>query len=198
VEVLLVPELLVNIDVDDLEGAEHFYTNGLGLEVARRFDGALELVGAGPPLYLLVKAEGSPPFGSAAAGRSYARHWTPVHLDFVVDDLEAALAQALGAGARAESEIVERAWGRIVLLSDPFGHGFCLLQFAGRGYDELLEVTAAREALEAAASAAEARSAAPAGTREAAATSHPPSALDKDGENRSPANPARSGPALVR
>jgi hypothetical protein len=23
-------------------------------------------------------------------------------------------------------------------MGDPFGHGFCLLQFQGRGYDELL------------------------------------------------------------
>jgi hypothetical protein len=22
-------------------------------------------------------------------------------------------------------------------LADPFGHGFCLIEFAGRGYDEL-------------------------------------------------------------
>ena len=27
--------------------------------------------------------------------------------------------------------------GRIVQLADPFGHGWCLLQFLGRGYDEL-------------------------------------------------------------
>jgi len=27
------------------------------------------------------------------------------------------------------------AWGQLAMLSDPFGHGFCLLQFTGRGYD---------------------------------------------------------------
>jgi len=31
----------------------------------------------------------------------------------------------------------EAAWGRIVQLADPFGHGWCLLQFLGRGYDEI-------------------------------------------------------------
>ena len=28
--------------------------------------------------------------------------------------------------------------GRLALLSDPFGHGFCLFELQGRGYDELL------------------------------------------------------------
>jgi hypothetical protein len=31
--------------------------------------------------------------------------------------------------------VLQRTWGRIALLSDPFGHGFCLLQFEGAGYD---------------------------------------------------------------
>jgi predicted enzyme related to lactoylglutathione lyase len=69
--------------------------------------------------------------------RRYERHWTPVHLDFAVEDIEDALERALAAGARVESGIVGRAWGRIVLLSDPFGHGVCLLEFTARGYDDL-------------------------------------------------------------
>jgi predicted enzyme related to lactoylglutathione lyase len=28
-------------------------------------------------------------------------------------------------------------WGRIAVLSDPFGNGFCLIQFLNRGYDEI-------------------------------------------------------------
>ena len=30
-------------------------------------------------------------------------------------------------------------WGRIAILADPFGHGLCLLQFSGRGYDTIAE-----------------------------------------------------------
>ena len=55
----------------------------------------------------------------------------------MVEDLDAALARALAAAARAEGEVREAAWGRIVQLADPFGHGWCLLQFLGRGYDEI-------------------------------------------------------------
>ena len=42
--------LLVNIDVDDLESATHFYCDGLGLKIGRRFDGWIELVGASAPI----------------------------------------------------------------------------------------------------------------------------------------------------
>ena len=54
-------------------------------------------------------------------------------------DVEAALARAVAAGARAETEIQTHNWGKIATLSDPFGHGFCLVQFLGRGYDEIAE-----------------------------------------------------------
>ena len=53
------------------------------------------------------------------------------------DDLDAALATALAAGAVREGGVREAAWGRIVQIADPFGHGWCLLQFLGNGYDEI-------------------------------------------------------------
>ncbi len=132
-------QLLANIDVDDLARAERFYCDGLGLTRGRSLGpGALEVLGAGAPIYLLEKAAGTPAFGGASGGRDYRRHWTPVHLDFVVEDLESALTRAVAAGAIAESEITTHVWGRIVLLQDPFGHGLCLLSFSARGYDALL------------------------------------------------------------
>ena len=89
-------DLLVNIDVPDLARAEAFYTQAFGLTVSRRFgSGGLELSGLPAKLYLLEKPEGS--VGAAQDLRRYGRHWTPVHLDIVVDDLEAALVRALGA-----------------------------------------------------------------------------------------------------
>lgn len=133
------PKLLINLDVDDIERAVRFYTEGIGLRVGRRFDADfVELLGAEAPLYLLRKDSGSRPFANAARPRGYERHWTPVHLDFVVRDLDGALQRAIAAGARLEEPASEHAYGRLALLSDPFGHGFCLLEFRGRGYDELL------------------------------------------------------------
>ena len=129
--------LLVNIDVENLDEATRFYCAALGLRVGRRFEGWIELVGAAAPIYLLPKAAGTAASPKSGEKRHYGRHWTPVHLDFVVTDLEKALAAASEAGATVESQIETHAWGRIALLADPFGNGFCLLQFTGRGYDEI-------------------------------------------------------------
>jgi lactoylglutathione lyase len=129
--------LLVNVDVDDLDRAVRFYVAALDLRVGRRFDGVVELLGAEAPIYFLVAAEGTSPFDGAPVMRSYERHWTPVHLDFAVDDLDSAVRQAQSAGAKLEKASSDRRWGRFAVLSDPFGNGFCLLQFVGRGYDEI-------------------------------------------------------------
>jgi lactoylglutathione lyase len=133
-------DLLVNIDVEDLGRATKFYTEAFELRVGRRFgEGGVELLGAPVPLYLLVKAAGTLPFAGASSGRSYGRHWTPVHLDFVVQDIVAALARAEAAGAVRAGQLHEHSWGRLALLVDPWGNGCCLLQFVGRGYDEIAE-----------------------------------------------------------
>lgn len=131
-------QLLVNIDVDDLSRAVAFYTAAFGLRVTRRFgDDGAELQGASAPIYLLVKPAGTAASPASGATRDYARHWTPVHLDIVVDDVDAAVQRALAAGATVEKPARTATWGRIALLADPFGHGFCLVQFLGRGYDEI-------------------------------------------------------------
>ena len=131
-------DLLVNIDVPDLARAVAFYGEAFGLAVTRRFGaGGAELGGWPVRLYLLEKPEGS--IGAGTQPRRYDRHWTPVHLDVVIENIETALARALAAGARAETEIRVDVWGKLVVLSDPFGHGICLIEFLGRGYDEIAE-----------------------------------------------------------
>lgn len=129
--------LLVNIDVDDLEKGTRFYCEGMGLRVGRRFDGWLELVGAAAPIYLLPKRPGTAISPMADGKRDYQRHWTPVHLDFVVSDIRRAIERACAAGATLERDVTTHAYGKLALLADPFGNGFCLLEFTGRGYDEI-------------------------------------------------------------
>ena len=131
-------DLLINLDVDDIEAAERFYTGVFGLRVGRRFGtDFVELLGASAPIYLLKCAAGSKPVPQRELTRDYARHWTPLHLDFVVDDIEAAVARAMAAGAVQEVATTTQAWGRLAPMADPFGHGFCFVQFLGRGYDEI-------------------------------------------------------------
>jgi predicted enzyme related to lactoylglutathione lyase len=134
-------QALINVDVDDLDKATHFYQAAFGLKVGRRFgaDG-VELLGSSAPIYLLVKMAGTAVSSSTPLRRSYDRHWTPVHLDFVVDEIESAVRRAVDAGARLENSISSHKWGRLALMVDPFGHGFCFVQFIGRGYDEMATI----------------------------------------------------------
>jgi len=130
-------ELLLNIDVADLDKAIPFYRDALGLRHTRSlFNGAAaEMLGAGCRIYLIEHAGSEPATAVDAGIRTYARHWTPIHPDFVVDDIEASAARAVAAGARQETPIRVFDWGRLVTLSDPFGNGFCLIQFHGEPYE---------------------------------------------------------------
>jgi predicted enzyme related to lactoylglutathione lyase len=60
--------------------------------------------------------------------RHYERHWTPVHLDIHVDNLATALERAIKAGAKKEQVFESPEHGSAAFCSDPFGHGFCLLE----------------------------------------------------------------------
>ncbi|MES3023136.1 MAG: VOC family protein [Pseudomonadota bacterium] len=133
-------DFLVNLDVDDLDRAIAFYVDAFGLHVGRRFgDVGAELLGGPAPIYVLYKPQGSHAASTTAQTRSYARHWTPMHLDVVVTDIDAAVQRAVAAGAKLEQPASTQGWGKLALLSDPFGHGFCFVQFIGRGYDEIAE-----------------------------------------------------------
>lgn len=131
--------LRIAIDVPSLEAGIAFYTRALGVTVGRRFQGAVELVGGPCPIDLLEKAEGTAPFPNATVTRSYARHWSPVHLDLVVPEIGAAVKQLVDAGAKLDREIQEQAWGRMANLSDPFGNGLCVLELRGKGYDAIAQ-----------------------------------------------------------
>jgi predicted enzyme related to lactoylglutathione lyase len=128
-------KLLVNIDVPGLDMGIAFYEGALGLTHTSTIDDDVaELSGATCMVYLLEKAAGSPTNPSAAGTRQYARHWTPVHIDFVVDRIDEAVERALLADARQESDYVEWMGSTCVTFSDPFGNGFCLIQFAKETY----------------------------------------------------------------
>ena len=117
----------VYIGVTDLEHGISFYTQGLGLRLRRRLrPNWVELEGASVPVFLLVSNR----------PQDFTGPWT-VHLDFVTDDLDAAVRQAQDAGAVLDRALQEREWGRMANMTDPFGNSFDLIEFAPGGYDNI-------------------------------------------------------------
>src|SRR5262245_46986222 len=119
-------EVLVCIDVEDLEAGVTFYTTALGLECAERHADWARLTGARVPIMLIVNPAES--IACSGARRDYRRHWTPVHLDFVVAELHAAVGRAEAAGATREGDIQVRSWNSIAYMVDPWGNGFDLIE----------------------------------------------------------------------
>ena len=124
------------IDVADAERGIAFY-GALGLAVRRRLSPTwIELSGANLPIFLLADRPALADLGGGRqAPRSYERHWTPVHLDFLVADLDAAVARLTALGGSLDREVKVREYGRIANMADPFGNGFDLIEFSGAGYD---------------------------------------------------------------
>ena len=132
------PGLLVNIDVPDLAAGEAFYGQAFGLTAGRRMgDDFLELLGLEAPIYLLREDAGAVAAPGSGAERHYSRHWTPIHPDIAVQNLDEATARVLALGATLEVPACEAPYGRIAMFADPFGHGFCLIEFNAQGYDAI-------------------------------------------------------------
>lgn len=121
----------VSIDVPDLAKGVAFYCAAFGLsKKSEPVPGVAVLRGLDVELCLLEKPPGSQPSPNTADRRKFERHWTPVHLDFHVDDVHAALQRVEALGARREQVFEHPGHGSAAFCSDPFGHGFCLLQRA--------------------------------------------------------------------
>jgi predicted enzyme related to lactoylglutathione lyase len=115
----------ISIDVANLEDGLRFYGVVAGwTERARPFPTMAILDGGNVMVCMHEKAAGTRPTPSEAE-RKYERHWTPVHLDFHVDDFEEAVERARAAGA-----LIERSFSEpipVAFCSDPFGNGFCII-----------------------------------------------------------------------
>src|SRR5690349_8340764 len=116
------------IEVTEPVAGITFYCDGLGLTVKRHLSSRwIELAGANLPEVADL--------GTTIAKRDYSRHWTPVHLDFVVTDLDARVARLVALGGTLDRAVKDREYGRIANMADPFGNGFDLIEFSGSGYD---------------------------------------------------------------
>ena len=114
------------IDVADLDEAGAFYCQALQCTEVGRNSRTVRLTAGGNELYLILRPEGSMPFLAATEGRSFARHWTPVHLDFSVEDVGRSTSEITRLGGIVEGQ-ESGDWGSLTRCADPFGNGFCLV-----------------------------------------------------------------------
>lgn len=119
----------VSIDVPSLAQGVAFYCAALGFsKTSEPVPGVAVLQGLNIEVCLLEKPAGSRPSPNTGDQRRYERHWTPVHLDFHVEDLRLALERVEAHGARREQVFENPEHGSAAFCSDPFGNGFCLLE----------------------------------------------------------------------
>ena len=121
-------KITVSIDVPSIEEGLRFFGAAFGFaETARPHPGYAILSAGEASIGLLAKPAGSIPAKGSDDVRKYERHWTPVHMDFRVQDFDATLKRALEAGAKSEQVHRVAGYPPVAFCSDPFGHGFCIV-----------------------------------------------------------------------
>jgi predicted enzyme related to lactoylglutathione lyase len=75
--------------------------------------------------------------GTTKVPRDFGRHWTPVHLDFIVPNLGEMVGRLCDLGASLDREIQICEYGHMANMADPFGNGFDLIEFSGPAYDNV-------------------------------------------------------------
>ena len=123
----IVIKISVSIDVSDLKQAETFYMQALDCKKLRdQGPDMVVLATENCDIYLQEKAAGTNPLLSGEAVRNYERHWTPVHLDFLTENVDEVVKRVLQQGGQHEGGETGE-WGSIAYCADPFGNGFCLI-----------------------------------------------------------------------
>jgi len=118
----------LSIDVPDLEAGLRFYANVFGfVETARPFPTMAVLDANNVTVCMHAKPAGTKSSTTGAELRHYERHWTPVHLDFDVHDLDAVLEKVRAEGGAVENEFRTQGPKPVAFCSDPFGNGFCVI-----------------------------------------------------------------------
>ena len=108
--------LIVYVYSEAFEGLCRFYEDALGVAGAR----------LGPSWCAF--ATGPSRFAVQRQERGTPRPTAPFRVDFVVDEIEPALARCTGAGARLVRGIQDEVFGRSAILCDPEGREFTLVE----------------------------------------------------------------------
>jgi len=122
------PSVHLSIDVPNLEAGLRFYGNVFGFrEKARPFPTMAILDANNLTVCMHEKAAGTKSSSGGSDVRRYERHWTAVHADVHVEDLDAALEKIRAEGGLVETEFRTEGPMPVAFCSDPFGNGFCVI-----------------------------------------------------------------------
>jgi predicted enzyme related to lactoylglutathione lyase len=117
----------ISIDVSNLKQAESFYTKALGCKKVRDQGAGMSVLSTqNVDIYLQEKEAKTKPLRKDKATRDYNRHWTPVHLDFICDNVDEIVVKIVKYGGLYEGGD-KGDWGSIAYCADPFGNGFCVI-----------------------------------------------------------------------
>ncbi len=142
--------LIAHLVVDDAAGAIEFYKKAFGAEEIMRCptpDGKkimhAELTIGGRPIYL---ADDFPEYGGGQARTPKALGASPFNIHQFVDDCDAAIKRAEGAGATVTMPPADMFWGdRYGTVDDPYGHRWAFATHISDPTPE--EMAAAAEAM---------------------------------------------------
>ena len=118
----------ISIDVWDIKKWEEFYTQALWCKRLREQMWMIVLATKNVDIYLQEKKvwTNATELSNRESKRDYKRHWTPIHLDFLCDNVDEVVSKVLKLGGTHEGgESAD--WGAIAHCADPFGNGFCLI-----------------------------------------------------------------------
>ncbi|MFN8023747.1 MAG: VOC family protein [Acidimicrobiales bacterium] len=110
----------VRLLVDDVAESLEFYTRHFGFEVLHAFPPAFADVRRGHLRLLLSGPQSSAARPMDDGEQPRAGGWNRIH--FVVDDLDAMMAELAAAGVRFRNEVVRGPGGAQVLAIDPSGN----------------------------------------------------------------------------
>ena len=124
---LIMIKISISIDVSNLKEAEKFYVEALGCKKVRNQGSDMVVLSVeNSDIYLQEKEPGSSPLKSSDVVRDYGRHWTPIHLDFLCENVDELVSKIVTLGGVHEGGD-SGDWGSIAYCSDPFGNGFCVI-----------------------------------------------------------------------
>lgn len=121
-------KISICIDVSSIDKGIDFYCEALGCTLINKRDSYTELLFDGITIYLSEKENGSNPLLNHHAKRDFERHWTPVHLDFHVDNIQHSVEKIIEYDGTKEGES-NGDWGSAAFCADPFGNGFCVIHY---------------------------------------------------------------------